>query len=425
MAEDLVKAIRIKDFRCLKEVAIDFTESPIICLQAGNDSGKSSIVKAIETVMFNDNQRESKNFIRTGTQGFTIEIEMASGTKVIRQRSLAGGNIYKMIDPNGTLVGDYTKLDYGQVPVEIEQLFNVFTDKETGELLNIRTCESLLLFALTKPSENYKIMHSGLKVDQVSKAILLGKNRINQLKTAIDISSSTVQGYNEQIRKLVVPDLTPLEALKQRVDDTADKVSGLNDLRVAISNLASMKQSLSVQSQGLDKVSEIDVNDMLTLNDLLYVKNTVVNVKAIRSEIEKYGSLSCVESIDIDKVNTLNELQSVCNAISELNDIKAQAGGIDLEALSSLETIDGEIVLGLSMIIESKKAISELQKQVDSELEIIEKIQSELNTALAENIKDKRVRYDADDGTLVVVCDKCGDENKVSFAELEAAFKNI
>ena len=91
-----IKHIDIENFRCLQKIHLSFEESPIICLSAGNDCGKSSAVKAIQSLIYNDNERESKGFIRDNTRAFRIAITFTDGTCIYRERGVAG-NIYRKI----------------------------------------------------------------------------------------------------------------------------------------------------------------------------------------------------------------------------------------------------------------------------------------------------------------------------------------
>ena len=71
-----IKTIYIKNFRNIGEAIIDFTESPIISLIGENEAGKTSVVKAFAVAALHAYPRDQKDFIRDGTNGFGVCIEL-------------------------------------------------------------------------------------------------------------------------------------------------------------------------------------------------------------------------------------------------------------------------------------------------------------------------------------------------------------
>ena len=52
-----IKSFRLKNFRNLGDVTIDFTESPIIALKGDNEAGKTSVVLGAAVLGLNANYR--------------------------------------------------------------------------------------------------------------------------------------------------------------------------------------------------------------------------------------------------------------------------------------------------------------------------------------------------------------------------------
>lgn len=407
-----IKSISIKDFRCLKEITIDFTESPIICLQAGNDSGKSSVVKAIESTIYNSNNSVSKGFIRTGSTGFKIRLELMDGNIIERERGTIG-NVYRLTGPDGVVVCEHSKLDKGDVPPQIAQLLNVFCDETTGELLNIRTCESLLIFALTTGSENYKIMHTGLKVDQVSNAINLGKTRVNQLKNAIDNSNYAIAEYNKQIRSLQIPDLTPVEQLKERIAANGEKASKLKNIIADKYNIASMKSGLTTDTQKLLTLSEIDETKIVlldTLRQATELKKTVESIKCEHDDLA--GKLP--EEISDKNVELISNISETIKLLNELKDNKSKLSGMTRELP---EELNEETIKLFTEALDIIKAINEERVAADSELKAIEELEDTMKSELSQ----VQLVYLEDENAIRYKCKNCGEEDVISLEGIERA----
>ena len=79
-----IKTIYIKNFRNIGEATIDFDESPIVCLIGENEAGKTSVVKAFAVAALHAYPRDQKDFIRDGTNGFGVCLELKDGSKITR-----------------------------------------------------------------------------------------------------------------------------------------------------------------------------------------------------------------------------------------------------------------------------------------------------------------------------------------------------
>lgn len=138
-----ISKLRVKNFRNIGDVTIDFEQSPIVALVGENEAGKTSIIKAFSMCALHDSPRDQKDYIRDGTQALGIEIDLADSTKIVRIKQTNGGNIYRVISPDGS-TWDTTKITDG-LPEKINQLMGLIVEPETGEYLNVRTYEDRLL----------------------------------------------------------------------------------------------------------------------------------------------------------------------------------------------------------------------------------------------------------------------------------------
>lgn len=411
-----IKRIWIENFRCLQRVCIDFSDSPIITLSGGNDSGKSSTVKAIQTIMYNDNQRESMGFVKTGTKGFIICIEFEDGTCVFRERSTAG-NIYRLQDASGKTVSEYTKLDKGNVPPEVQNIFGVFIDDATGELLNIRTCESLLLFALTKGSENYKIMHGSLKVEEVSNALLLAKERINQMTSARNNCEAAIMSYEAQVRKIIVPNLEPVEQLKGRIDATANVMKALQAVVDTKNSIANMLNEAGEVNAAIQSLSDIDIDKANITESLHNLINGISALNNLKSSLSSISSDECADSVDEMKLVQMQQLGDIRVLLEKLAEAKAQLNSVQTNELDDLRELTAANVNALAACLDRINGIGAAKIALEEATAELYKLQEEAKAAL----KNRNVYYDSEDSSIVAKCSDCGSEYRLALDDIEHA----
>ena len=196
-----IKAIRIKNFRCLEELTIRFDNSPIIALVAGNDSGKSSAVKGVQAAFYND-EKDTKSYIRTGTKGFEIDVIFEDNI-LIKRTKTAANNTYTLYNADGTIKNTWDRMTQ-DIPDEVRAIFGVKIEDATGELLNLRTCESLLLFSLTKTTDNYKMVHSCISSELIEMTYIIGNGRIKEIERTISKSETLRDEMYSQASKIAV-----------------------------------------------------------------------------------------------------------------------------------------------------------------------------------------------------------------------------
>lgn len=415
-----IKRIWIENFRCLQSVCIDFSDSPIITLSGGNDSGKSSTVKAIQTIMYNDNQRESMGFVKTGTKGFRICVELEDGTCIFRERSTAG-NIYRLQDASGRTVSEYSKLDKGNVPPEVQSIFGVFIDDATGELLNIRTCESLLLFALTKGSENYKIMHGSLKVEEVSNALLLAKERINQMTNARNNCEAAITSYEAQVRKIVIPNLEPVEQLKSRIDNTAITLKALQDVIYTKNSIAAMLNEAGEVNAAIQSLSDIDVEKANITDNLHYVIGAISALSNMKDSLSSISLNEEVDSIDEVKLVQMQQLYDVMVSLERVKENKAQLCATDSDALDGLRELTAANVTALAACLDRINGVEMAKKQLTEAVDELAKLQEEAEAAF----KSRNIYYDSTDSSIVAKCGTCNSEYKLPLEDIERACEDV
>ena len=409
-----IAAVDIKDFRCLKELHLDFTASPIVCIQAGNDSGKSSAVKAIETIMYNDNERKNKNYIRTNCNSFTIAVTLKDGTRVERIKG-DSGNVYRIVAANGAIT-EWNKLD-NDIPAQVQEIFGLVRDETTGELLNIRTCESLLLFALTKASENHKIFYGQLKVDDVSNAMVCGKDIVNKLSTAIKASETTKENYLVRLRDIKVPDLTSVKQLKERIDESAKNMVAAKDIVNTMSEYNSIRSRMSESQAAISKLEAIPDSEIERFRRAEDILNDLNSCRQLQQQYDRVKYVADVQAVDYSQIELVSELENTIAIVNQINELQKSNAGAVAEQIKDISIIDASMLAELNSI----NAIIEQKNALEQTLESEKQTLANLREQLDRSIKEGGLYFDSADDSIVMKCEHCGEENRLKLSLIEKA----
>lgn len=430
-----IQAMRIKNFRCLGDVLLDFSASPIVSLVAPNEAGKTSVIKAIISLMYNSNQREGKNYIRTGTDGYQCLMQFEDGKIVERARTEAA-NIYRLFE-NGKLISESLKLDNGEIPPVIKELMGVIEDCETGELMNIRTYEDMLLFVLSKGSDNYKTMYNALKVENITNAMKNGKAEAAALKNDISATEISMASFNEQIKAIRLHDMTPVVNIRDRVTKEIDIVNKSHNILARKEHADSMETKLGVYGE-LANASNINVIEASLLNTINNARN---RHDVLIKEIAKSKDIEALENIEYAEALKMESILSRIKTLRELESRNKHSDGIDsvmiintsaLERMSKvkefiqrLEHIDAsraEAITNLDGVryenVEKMERVFGLLQKAESKEEVLKEHETELEEAI--NKLKELGHYDEELGGFVKKCDNCGETVVVTLNEMEA-----
>ena len=418
-----IKTFRVKNFRNLGSVDIDFTDSPIVTLVGENESGKTSLIKAFSMCALHDSPRDQKDYIRDGTKMLGVEITLEDNTQVVRVKEANGLNLYRVIHPDGT-IWDATKITDG-LPKEVQDVMGLITEPETGEYLHIRTYEDKLLFVVTPSSTNYKVMYNALKVEQLTKAIKNGSNEANNIKNEINRNESSIQTLHSQLSGISIIDTEPLIEIRDRLVKQLAVLSKLEKILELKNRLEDCENKLGalalIQIYGLKEISESTANRINNISRLLNNLRTQVNCRERYRELDNIGiiDLSVLERVRkiIDKKNSLmakiedtktympvdnlteisescvNHINSALTMTARLNELTAKASAIDLSSCSEITDTT------ISQYDKATKIFNRVQDMINKIAEV-----AQINAEIY-----KINEYLKQSGVAVETCPKCGE----------------
>lgn len=329
-----IKQIWIKDFRNIGEVKVNFDESPIVSLIGENEAGKTSVVKAFSVCALHSTPKDQKDYIRDGTNGFGVEIELEDGTVITRIKTTTG-NRYRVKNPDGT-VYDTTKIDSSSAPVEVQRVMGMIEEPETKEYLQVRTYEDQLLFVVTPASTNYKVMYDALKVDQITRAIKSGSKEVNELKHVIDANENGIQTLTNSLKAVKVYDITSLLNIKARLESELAVINSLEEAAGLVDRIKRAEAELGaiaeIDKAGLQDISELEavqIYDSLSLLTKLTRLNKLLSTYSLADTAENidipvYQSIidTYIKKVELDRAIFANESMVRIGEAEEVNEVE-------------------------------------------------------------------------------------------------------
>lgn len=329
-----IKQIWIKDFRNIGEVKVNFDESPIVSLIGENEAGKTSVVKAFSVCALHSTPKDQKDYIRDGTNGFGVEIELEDGTVITRIKTTTG-NRYRVKNPDDT-VYDTTKIDSSSAPVEVQRVMGMIEEPETKEYLQVRTYEDQLLFVVTPASTNYKVMYDALKVDQITRAIKSGSKEVNELKHVIDANENGIQTLTNSLKAVKVYDITSLLNIKARLESELAVINSLEEAARLVDRIKRAEAELGaiaeIDKAGLQDISELEavqISDSLSLLTKLTRLNKLLSTYSLADTAENidipvYQSIidTYIKKVELDRAIFANESMVRIGEAEEVNEVE-------------------------------------------------------------------------------------------------------
>lgn len=423
-----IKSMRIKNFRNIGDITLDFNESPIIALIGDNEAGKTSVIKAFCVVGLNAFSKKQVKYIRQGTNGFGIELKLKDGTVITRMKTNASNSLSIQ---NGEDNWAISKIDTG-IPVKLQEVMGLIEEPETKELIHVRTYEDQLLFVVTSDSTNYKVMYNALKVDQLTKAVKLGTTEVNGLKQLIDNNNLVCKDLMDSIRSIRIVDTEAISSLKDRLKNQIDTLRKLERAMDIQHRVSGIKEEL----KAFEMCSSLDTVDVVLADKLNKANQLISRVETIQSNLSSYNSLTEAESVDtilatnlnlaIQKLSSIQRLKSNLGAYKDLSSVES----IDISTLdkfsrayeyaSKVGILKRKLeIFSMGDIHEIKDSslakISSLQKSIEYKQKIINLI------GFINGIETKRVelnRLMKESGALVSTCPRCGEDVIIDTSEI-------
>ncbi|HOV26976.1 MAG TPA: AAA family ATPase [Pseudobacteroides sp.] len=420
----IIAKVKIENFQSHENTTIDF-HSGLNIITGPSDNGKSAIIRAIKWVLFNEPR--GTDFIRQGTSGARVTIEMDNGNSIIRERT-AGKNRYTVIYPDGEpKVFEGFGNDIPQEVVEAHGITKAYLDSSISSSLNIaEQLEGPFLLSETGSVRAKAIGRLiGLHIiDRAIKNTNVDLRRENQFKdktsSELDEVESKLKEYEflkeveERLEKSdrIIQDITKeldrkkkLETnLKSIISIEADynvqsnivkRLQKLERYELCLKNIEIVNEKLTKLKKAYNSLNEKDIEINSTSNiikntervyfcaellDDIYKKERelekAINIKAefskvIRSESETKAHLYATSNVKLvdEKIKKLDGLILKLSSILSLNE--------DLSKLKSEQQKYESVLNSTAYVEKAITNLNEIQKNIEK-LQKAEKLRDEL-----------------------------------------------
>ncbi|NMB09556.1 MAG: AAA family ATPase, partial [Tissierellia bacterium] len=247
-----IEKIIIENFQSHKHTILNF-EKGVNVIIGPSDSGKTSIIRAIRWVMYNEPSGDY--FIRKGETEASVTLYLDNGYIIKRGRS-KNKNYYEITD-------DSNKVEHYEgfgtnVPLEIQEALGVRKVKlsENYNLaLNIsEQLESPFLLNET-PSIKSNAIGRLAGTDVIDNALQKLSKDMYSLKTRLKYDKEDLDKLNEEIKKY-----KNLDEEKRKIDNFKNIINSLKQKKTLLQNLKKLKEEYNFVELNINKNQEIFEN---------------------------------------------------------------------------------------------------------------------------------------------------------------------
>lgn len=388
MAYSRITEVEVINFMTLKHAKVVFDGSNILNIKGYNDSGKSALLRAVAVCVADLWKNKQVKFIRYNCEFFRVILSFDDDVRIVRDKYYNGQSLYEMYK-NGELIfttkqgGSLSKISGVPTPIA-DYLGMCIVD---GGCLNYQSCVDRLYLVETTGSENYQMVHTVLKAEELSRASAMINSDRNKLSSEITEIEASLQITNQSL--LEVRDLTESFLL-----DLVEKDSKYDTLAGRKSELETI---LSVQNslESIVDVPELSVIDTTRLK-------LVSDIVEVLSSIDSLVDIPDIHSISYER---LVAIESACNCMGKLESLQSN----EYPTINEIATDKYEDLAGITeALIEYANA--------NKGLLVINNEISEQETARKSILKEAKKQ-----GIVFALCDNCGSYTSVKVGEISNA----
>lgn len=374
MGYSKIKFVEVTNFMSFKHARVSFDDKGIINLKGYNNSGKSSMCRAIAVCLMNMFVRSQAKFIHHGEDYFRIVVSFDDNVDIVRDKYRNGQSLYEMYKDGkcvfSTKEGNkLTKVD--DVPNIIKNYLGLIS-LETGGYLNYQTRKEPLWLIETKGSENYYALNEVLKSEELAKANTIlnsDKNKLNGeivgIEAELQHSEMMLDSYKSVNEELIT-------ALSEREIIARGKLSRVKAIQSIDSTI---KNTLAIEAES--NLVEIGNIDSSRLNNLLEMRNIISKSKEVDFGFK--GDISKVSKNNTDRLSGLNSILSTVKELSSVEKVglKGSIDRVEVESIANrsrvLRNINDTIKSLVEVYDEIAKAHGDAKSLMGKKAELLAK----------------------------------------------------
>lgn len=285
-----IKRVEINNFQSHAHTIVDFDSGMNIIVGESN-SGKTSIFRAIMWAI--DNRPLGTDFITSGANTCSVEIEFSNGYKLIRSKTTKDSGSYIVVDPNNN------KSEYkgftNNVPVEVDnchQMPIVQISKDISTHLNVMS-QLDSPFMITDSPQN--------------RAIAIGRiTGVHVIDAAIKKANSEMLSANKEIKVLT-------KIVTQQEKDLASR----HDLKFVDECIKSFRHIMTYVIKEKKKM-------FTTASYLKEIQDSASQIGVLKINVEKLSTISDFDKNVIGpiglKVKNLHQISDIHDKFTSISD---------------------------------------------------------------------------------------------------------
>ena len=364
MANGYAKLVswEVTNFMSIEHGVCEFDGKNIINIKGYNDSGKSAMLTALDTLMTNFRPNKQVEFIQDGKEFFRVVAMFDDGITILRDKYINGQSLYEMY--NGQDLIYTTKQGNAlsrvpDVPEPIKEYLGLVTYEDT--VLNSRKCFEKQLGVQTTGSENYKMFNTVLKSEELANASTLLNtdknstvNDIHNLETEIQANKNIVMS-GSNLTDIIISFLKDHDAQLDTLIESETNLRTVDSLHTAIVNIPDMPMidsvdttqfsTLGVIQNSFDELNAITVAPKVDVIDTSNL-STLSTIQRLYSQLSEIVDAPNIQSVNVDQLSTLSNLVTIVQNIKTQDD--------------SLVSIDAQLTELNAELITLEKTMSEL-----------------------------------------------------------------
>ena len=311
----------VTNFMSLEHARCSFDERNIVNFKGYNDSGKSAMLLALKILFTNCNPSKQLGYIQDDKEYFRVVARFEDGVLILRDKYLNGQSLYEMYKDDVCIYtskcdGVLTRIT--EVPQPIADYLGLITYDNI--CLNARSCIEKLLGVETTGSENYNMLNSVLKSEEIASASNMLNTDRNKVLSDINAVDSTIRANKD----LLGDDINLKACMIDYLKEHDMELDALERRQSSIEGVSSIKSELD---------SVIITPELPILDDSRLSK--LENIKSISERVEGIRVLPKLPILDTKRLDTLISIKSITDSLSKIS-IAPEVRSISSERLTDL-----------------------------------------------------------------------------------------
>jgi hypothetical protein len=364
------------NFMSIEHAKVEFDEKGIINFKGYNDSGKSTMLRALDVCLLNKHQQSQTRFIRDDASYFRVLVAFSDGVKILKDKYSNGKGLYEMYKGDDLIYstkqnGVLTKIT--EIPECIQNYLGMVSSG--GIHLNSRSCYDKQLLVDTKGKENYDFLNVVLQSEELSIAgtmLNTDKNKLLSEKQRHEAEYDLYAQNFECMQGITTETVDKLEEADKRLevlDENADILIGIEDLQKQFVEIPVLPEVNAITTEQLDELTGVEV-----------LKEQLVGLPDIPE----------VHEVDTECLVLLNSIMESKDSLKDL--------------------AEKELSKPLSKVEEDRMALIGAITEQTAERRRLEEQDREITEELARmNVEIEKLKSEsADFNHKVLVCKNCG-----------------